>query len=199
MSSTTATLPDDAFRSYVLDFLRHVPAAAIGTSDTARSELEALASEFYETSQDINMQELLLALHARYDLVGLGFFEKSALNEILGSVSNARGKGGTGCGSGCGKAGTTGPTTPPPTETARPQMPIAPDGVPGDLFGISSQFSTDVLTPTELDPRDLDPAEQERDGPGEDFDVCWKTEFIMTADGPVLVHKQSHHQRGTGK
>ncbi|KIX96973.1 uncharacterized protein Z520_07087 [Fonsecaea multimorphosa CBS 102226] len=194
MSSTTATLPDDAFRSYVLDFLRHVPPAALNNSDAARSELEALTGEFYETSQDINMQELIFALHVRYDLVGLGFFEKAALDEILVRVNKARGKTGT----------KNRQTTAHQTPTVAQQGPVAPDEVAEDLVGVASQFSAVAPVPADLDPKDLDPAEEEDnsarldDGPGEDYVVGWRTEFLMTPDGTAMVYRQLQRQRGRG-
>ncbi|KIW35419.1 uncharacterized protein PV07_02116 [Cladophialophora immunda] len=211
MSSTTSTLPDDAFRSYVLDFLRHVPPAALNVSGTARSELEALAGEYYETSQDVNMQEFLLALHARYDLVGLGFFEKSALNDILVQFHEARGKGGAGAGrvgggGGSGNTLTRDSTTSQQSQTVQPQQRVVvPEEVRADLVGVSSQFAAEVPMPAELDPKDLGIAGEEgrsvRRGSGarEDYVVGWKTEFVMTPEGAALVYKQSRRrQRGAG-
>ncbi|KAH0841092.1 hypothetical protein AYO21_06585 [Fonsecaea monophora] len=213
MSSTTSTLPDDAFRSYVLDFLRHVSPAALNASGTAHSELEALAGEFYETSRDIHMQELLLALHGRYDLINLGFFEKSTLDEFAIYVHQARGKlgGEPGKDSGCGKTPIKNPTTPPQAQTELRQIPVRnPKAVMEDLVGISSHFPAEVPMPAELDPRDLGltgEAEDESTGVSgefleeEDYVVGWKTEFLMLEDGPVLVYKeshQSHQQAETG-
>ncbi|OAL34696.1 hypothetical protein AYO20_06113 [Fonsecaea nubica] len=212
MSSTTSTLPDDAFRSYVLDFLRHVSPAALNVSGTAHSELEALAGEFFETSQDIHMQELLLALHGRYNLINLGFFEKSTLDEVVIRVHQARGKlgGEPGKGSGCGKTPIQNPTTPQQAQAEPRQIPVRyPKAVMEDLVGISSQFPAEVPMPAELDPRDLGLMGEEEESTGvggefleeEDYVVGWKTEFLMLEDGPVLVYKesrQSHQQGETG-
>ncbi|EXJ70540.1 uncharacterized protein A1O5_06610 [Cladophialophora psammophila CBS 110553] len=205
MSSTTSTLPDDAFQSYVIDFLRHVPPSALNISGTARSELEALAGEYYETSQDHKMQELLMALHARYDLVKLGFFEKRALNEIIVRVNQVRYNVGAWPDSGFRKNTTA--TTPGAPQQAQ-MMPqhnlVTPDQVTGDLVGVGSKFPFDISMPADFDTNNLDTAKEEvgkvkTQPEGEQsYVVGWKTEFQMTPRGMALVYKQSLRHGGTG-
>ncbi|KIW90409.1 uncharacterized protein Z519_09054 [Cladophialophora bantiana CBS 173.52] len=205
MSSTTSTPQDDAFRSYVIDFLCHVPPSALDISGTARSELEALAGEYYETSQDQKMQELLMALHARYDLAKLGFFEQRALNEIIVRINQVRYNVGAWPDSGSGKNTTA--TTPGAPQQAQ-MMPqhnlVTPDQVTGDLVGVGLKFPVDASMPVDLDTNNLGTAKKEvgkvRTQPEgeESYVVGWKTEFQMTPRGMALVYKQWRCHGGAG-
>ncbi|KAJ9608906.1 hypothetical protein H2200_006677 [Cladophialophora chaetospira] len=87
--SEASTLPDDTFRSCTISCLQRVAPAVLYGSSYERIKLRVLANEYLNTSQDVNMQELLVMLHSRYDLIKLGCYEPEFLEEITARVYRA--------------------------------------------------------------------------------------------------------------
>ena len=202
--SATSTLPDDSFRAYVLDFIQSVSLTALNLSRAKQEELRGLALEFHDTSRDINMQDLLVTLHARYDLVRLGFFDANELQDIVGRVNRARGDVSAAVGeSGSGRTATAQEGAQQQSEPQLPQKLIMPDQVARETVGVAALLEPDAPMPAQLDDKDLEISEktgQGRQSRGNaDYVVGWKMETRHTDTSYQRLYKRAPWENKTAE